>query len=211
MARRGNVARRWVGVAVVGVWLALVAWHARREAFRTPDDLIAASAASLGPGSFFYTIEADGRAIGMASSRLDTLPDGFRYDDLLTLDVPALDSLHRATVRTRLTLDRSLGVRAFHFSLDSEIGRVTAEGETDAEGILSMRVGDGAGSQSHPLPAEVLLPSALTLRLAASGRLTVGTEVEARVFDPSVLETRTVRLVVTGRDTVFVPDSVSPW
>jgi transglutaminase-like putative cysteine protease len=146
----------------------------------------------------------------MASSRLDTLPDGFVYDDLLTLDVPALDSLHRATVRTRLTLDRALAVRGFAFSLDSEIGRFTADAETGPGGGLSMRIGDGSGSRRHELPADVLLPSALTLRLAASGRLRVGTEIEARVFDPSVLDTRTVRLAVTARDIVMIPDSVLP-
>lgn len=204
------MSRRGLGVAVVAAWLALVALHVRREAFRTPEDLLAASAAALGPGSHFYTVRADGRAIGMASSRLDTLPDGFVYDDLLTLDLPALDTLHRVTVRTRLTLDRSLAVRSFAFSLDSEIGRFTADGETDADGTLSMRIGDDRGARRHELPADVLLPAALTLRLAASGRLEVGAELEARVFDPSVLETRTVRLAVTARDTVLVPDSVIP-
>ena len=202
--------RRLLGGAVVVVWLALVGWQVRRQAFRAPGDLLAASAASLGPGSYFYTIRADGGAIGMASSRLDTLPDGFVYDDFMTLDVPALDSLHRATVRTRLTLDEALGVRAFSFTLDSEIGRFSARGETGPDGVLSMRIGDGPDARSHDLPADVLLPSALTLRLAASGRLDVGAEIEARVFDPSVLETRAVRLVVTARDTVFVADSVTP-
>ena len=204
------MSRRRLGVAVVTVWLALVAVQVRREAFRAPEDLLAASAAALGPGSHFYTVRADGRAIGIASSRLDTLPDGFVYDDLLTLDVPALDTLHRATVRTRLTLDRALAVRAFSFSLDSEIGRFTADGESGADGTLTLRVGDAQGARRHELGADVLLPAALTLRLAAAGRLEVGAEVEALVFDPSILETRTVRLSVTARDTVLVPDSVIP-
>ncbi|MEN8376276.1 MAG: transglutaminase domain-containing protein [Gemmatimonadota bacterium] len=202
--------RRALGGAILVVWLGLVGWQIRRVAFRAPEALLAASAASLGPGSFFYTVRSDDQAIGIASSRLDTLPDGFIYDDLLTLDVPALDSVHRATVRTELTLDEALGVRGFAFDLDSEIGRFSAAGEAGEDGVLALTIDDGSGGgRAHRLPADVLLPSALTLRLAASGRLEVGAELSARVFDPSVLDTRDVRLVVTARDTVLVPDSVT--
>jgi transglutaminase-like putative cysteine protease len=183
---------------------------AARAWWRDPRGLAGSRRASLGPGSFFYTIRSDDEAIGIASSRLDTLPDGFIYDDLLTLDVPALDSVHRATVRTELALDEALTVRGFAFDLDSEIGRFSATGEAGEDGVLALTIDDGSGSgRAHRLPADVLLPSALTLRLAASGRLEVGAELNARVFDPSVMDTRDVRLVVTARDTVLVPDSVT--
>ena len=201
--------RRLVGGAILALWVVVVGWHVRREYFRPQAELLAAGARGLGPGSYFYTIKMNGSAIGLASSRLDTLPDGFLFEDLMTLDVPAMDTLHRATVRTRMELGRSLATRAIQFELRSEVGsfEVTGRGRGDSL-ALEVRAGD-APPTTISVGADAVMGSALPLRLAASGRLRVGEELEARIFDPSVLEHRSVRLRVLEHDTILVPDSAA--
>jgi hypothetical protein len=112
-------------------WVGTLGWHARREYFRPPGERLALGARSLAPGTHFFTVSMNGNAIGMATTRLDTVAGGFRLDDNLVLDVPALDTVARAVAVTRIALDDSLSLTAFTFRLESAVGRFGARGERD--------------------------------------------------------------------------------
>ncbi len=191
-------------------WVVALSFHVRREYFRSESLVLAEGAQSLAPGSYFYTVEMDGQAIGLASSRLDTVPEGFSFEDVLRLEVPAMGTSHSAVVRTRARLGHSLQLLDFEFSLDSEIGdfNVTGEARGDSTLVLSMAAGTGDQVTAIPLDQGLTLPVALPLRMAAAGRLDVGSEYSARVFDPSSMSEREVKVEVTGRDMVVVADSV---
>ena len=203
--------RRVIGVTILALWVGAIAFHVRREYFRSEALVLAEGAQRLAPGTFFYTVRMDGQAIGMASSRLDTTDAGFLFQDLLQLDIPAMDTLHRATVRTRATLGEALDLRSFEFRLDSEIGDFHVTGEATSDSTLSLSLDAGQRDQTVTLPLDrsLTLPVALPLRMAASGRLDVGQEYSARVFDPSAMSDRTVTVEVTGRDNLVVVDSVA--
>lgn len=201
--------RRLLGGAILALWLIVVGWHVRREYYRPQAELLAAGARGLGAGSYFYTITMNGNAIGLASSRVDTLPDGFSFEDLMTLDVPAMDTVHRATVRTRLELGPSLATRSLQFELRSEVGAFEVSGRGEGDSLaLEVRAG-GTSPTRISVAADAVMGAALPLRLAASGRLRVGEELDARIFDPSVLEYRNVHLSVIAHDTILVPDSAA--
>jgi hypothetical protein len=199
-----------VGAVLLLAWGAALALHVRREYFRPESLVLAEGAQALAPGSYFYTVEMDDRAIGLASSRLDTIPEGFVFEDLLRLELPAMATTHPAVVRTRARLGRSLELLDFEFRLDSEIGdfRVTGEARSDSTLALSLEAGSREQTTTLPLDHGLTLPVALPLRMAAGGRLDVGREYTARVFDPSSMSDRAVSMVVTGRDMIQVPDSV---
>ncbi len=192
------------------VWVAALSLHVRREYFRAESIVLAEGAEALAPGTYFYTVEMNGRAIGMASSRLDTVPEGFQFEDLLRLELPAMATTHPAVVRTRARLGPALQLLDFEFRLDSEIGefRVTGEARGDSTLALSLRAGSREQTTVLPLDPSLTLPVALPLRMAAGGRLDVGWESTARVFDPSSLSDRAVTMEVVGRDMIQVPDSV---
>jgi transglutaminase-like putative cysteine protease len=202
--------RHLIGALLLLTWVAALSFHVRREYFRSESLVLAEGAQSLAPGSYFYTVEMNGRAIGLASSRLDTIPAGFAFEDVLRLEVPAMGASHSAVVRTRARLGRSLQLLDFDFSLDSEIGdfQVTGEARSDSTLVLSMAAGTGQQVTELPLDRSLTLPVALPLRMAAAGRLDVGSEYSARVFDPSSMSDREVTIEVTGRDMVVVADSV---
>lgn len=203
--------RRAAGLAVLAIWLCVVAWHARREYFQPESVRLAAGARSLAPGAHWFVIRLDGVAIGTAQSALDTLPDGFTFRDETTLDIPALGRVHRSAVRSRIDLGRQLELRSFDFRLDSEIGRFSVRGTAEADSVVALVLDAGGGPQHSRLRLRdgMLLDAALTLRMAASGALRAGHTFTARVFDPSTLAEREVAVHVVQRETIVVPDSAT--
>ena len=77
--------RRLLTVGILGLWLSVLGWHVRREYFKPADLLLLERARSLAPGTFFFTVRQDNQAIGMATTRLDTVRGGFKFNDLLIL------------------------------------------------------------------------------------------------------------------------------
>jgi transglutaminase-like putative cysteine protease len=206
------VARRLVGQAVLLVWLAVVAWHVRREYYQPAGERLAAGARTLAPGAHWYIIRMDGVPIGIAQSRLDTVPEGgFAFYDETTLDIPALGRVQRARAVTRVTLGAQLDVRAFRFLLDSEIGSFSVRGDVEADSAVALVMDAGGGPQQSRIRVSerLLLDAALLLRMAASGALRVGNEFSARVFDPSSMAERAMLVRVTERGTIVVPDSAA--
>jgi transglutaminase-like putative cysteine protease len=203
--------RTAVGVTILALWVVALGFHVRREYFRPEAVVLAHGARSLGPGSHFYTVEMEGRAIGMASSRLDTVPGGFLFEDMLQLDVPAMGAFHSATVRTRATLGAALELRNFDFQLRSAVGDYRVRGEARSDSVLDIWMDAGSGEQASTLRIDpsTTLPASLPLRMAAAGRMVEGREYTARVLDPSVLADRSVTVRVQGRERVTVGDSVS--
>jgi hypothetical protein len=201
--------RRTLGLVVLAAWIVVTGWHVRREYFQPEAVRLAAGARGLAPGAHWYIIRMDDVAIGVAQVAFDTTADGFTFRDEITLDVPAMGRLHRSHVRTRIELDRVLDLRAFRFSLDSNIGRFSASGTVRDSSTVDLVMEAGAGPQHSTLRLSpgALLDGALALRMAASGALRAGHEFRARILDPSTLAERDVMVRVAGRDTIIVADS----
>jgi len=202
--------RRAFGIGILAIWGVVAGMHVRREYFRSETLVLAEGARWLAPGTHFYTVELDGRAIGMATSRLDTVADGFLFEDVLRLQVPALGTLHPATLRTRARLGSALQLVEFTFRLESEVGDFDVRGMARGDSALELRLDAGGVEQTSAVPIDraLTLPGTLPLRMAAAGRLEEGGEYATRVFDPSSLGDRPVTVRVTGRDLLAVADSV---
>jgi hypothetical protein len=206
-----NASRRLFAVAVLSLWLGTVGWQARREYFR-PDlaRLAEAAAMSLAPGVNFYAVTMGDRAVGLATSRLDTVPEGYALEDVLSLELPALGQTGTAVARTRVELDASLVMRDFSFTLDSEVGTFGATGAVIGDSLLQVTIDAGGEVQevSYRMAEAPVFAATLPIRLALSGNLKVGGQMRLTVFDPSTLSTRTVDVRVLEHDTIAVPDSV---
>ncbi len=202
-------ARSIASWALIAVWMALIGVHVKREYFLTEAARLEAGARTLAPGSHYFVVRMNGRAIGTATTRLDTVPDGFTFSDDLLLDVPAMDTVHRAVTMSRMRLDRSLGMKEFAFRLDSKIGSFGVEGTVASDSMMDVAVQAGGDTQRSrvSMAGDVVLDGGITIRLAAAGRLEPGTELHVRTFDPSALSSRDILVRVTAIDTLIVPDS----
>lgn len=189
----------------------MLGWQVRREYFQPELAQIAEAALSLAPGVNFYTIWMGDRAVGLATSRLDTVPDGFVLEDILSLELPALGETGTAVVRTRVSLSPSLVMTAFSFALDSEVGRYEAIGSVEGDTLLHVELVTGGSRQSitHRLSQPPIFAAVLPIRVAIGEGLKVGDRFRFPVFDPSSLSTRTVEVRVVEHDTLLVPDSAA--
>ncbi|HUP87883.1 MAG TPA: hypothetical protein VM100_00885, partial [Longimicrobiales bacterium] len=201
--------RRVFGAGILVVWVAVVAVHVKREYFKPAALRLEEGARTLAPGAYFYVVRMQGHAIGVARTRFDTLSTGFVFEDNIILDVPAMDTVHRAVAQTRIEFGKSLDLTEFKFNLTSEIGRFDVVGKMRPDSQLEVNLNAG-GKQQHmvfPATKSLMLDGAVPLRIAAGSELTVGKTFVVRVFDPSTLSDRESRLTITARDTMVVPDS----
>jgi transglutaminase-like putative cysteine protease len=189
----------------------MVGWQVRREYFQPELARLAAAAMSLAPGVNFYTLTMGGQSVGQATSRLDTLPDGFELEDLMSLELPALGQTGTAVARSRVKLSPSLVMESFSFSLDSEVGRFEAEGSLSADTTLSVVIRSAGSEQnlSFRMAQPPVFASVVPIRVAMGQGLEVGDRIRLPVFDPTSMGTRNVEVRVMEFDTLVFPDSAA--
>ena len=203
--------KRILGTTIIVVWIAMVGWKARDEYFQPELMRLAEAALTLAPGINFYTLTMNDRAIGQATSRLDTLPDGFELEDLMSLELLALGQTGIAVATTRVKLSPSLVMENFTFTLDSEVGRFQASGELLPDTTLQVRIISAGSEQniSFRMPQPPIMSNVVPIRVAMGEGLEVGETVRLPVFDPTSLSTRTVEVHILEHDTLFVTDSAA--
>ncbi|MDX1645518.1 MAG: transglutaminase domain-containing protein [Longimicrobiales bacterium] len=203
--------KRTLGTVIVLIWVAMAGWKAREEYFQPEMERLAAAAMGLAPGINFYTLTMGERTVGQATSRLDTLPDGFELEDLMNLELPALGQTGTAVARTHVKLSPSLVMEAFSFTLDSEVGRFEASGVLAPDTTLQVRIvsADSEQTLSFRLPQPPVMSNVVPIRVAMGEGLEVGETVRLPVFDPTSLSTRTVEVDILEHDTLLVTDSAA--
>lgn len=204
-----RVHRRVIGGAIVLVWLLMAGWQVRRVYLRPELARLEEAARALAPGTQFYALRVGGRSVGLASSRLDTIPDGFLLEDVMTLELPALGRTGRAVAQTRVRLSPALVLRSFDFTLDSEVGRFRASGAVAGDTLLEVEVQAGGEPErmTYRLSEPPVFAAVLPIRVAVGGQLEVGRSYRLPIFDPSALALRAVEVRVAAHDTLVVPDS----
>ena len=203
------MSRKVLAVTIVAIWVAMVGWQVRREYFQPELTRLAEAALALAPGVSFYTLRLGERNVGQATSRLDTIPEGFELEDVMVLELPALGQTGSAVARTLVRLSPALIMESFSFSLDSEVGTFRADGTLGADSTLHVTIDAGGSEQeiSYRLAEPPIFSAALPIRIAMAGELEVGNTLRLPVFDPSTLATRAVEVHVLEHDTLVVPDS----
>jgi transglutaminase-like putative cysteine protease len=203
--------RRILGLSILAVWVVVVGMQVRRAYFRPEAARLELGARRLAPGWQFFAIRLNGRTIGVATSRLDTTATGPVFEDMMSLDVPALDTFSTALARTHIELNRGLELRSLRFLLQSSVGDFEVKGTMRPDSLLALEIRAGGEPQKSMLRLDpgVTTDAALPLRLAAGGQLRVGQELRAPLFDPSVLATREAVVRVTAESTFVVTDSAA--
>jgi hypothetical protein len=202
--------RRALAAGILAVWLGLLGWLAWREYRpRLASDVVAEAALSLPPGATYYALLLGGQQIGYASNTVDTLPDGLRVEDRMTLEIPAMGAPHGATAQSQALLSRSLALRSFTATLRGDIGQFTAKGEVSGDTVLVVEL-ESAGSTQRlrvPLKRPIVLEGLMPIQATLGNKLRVGNRFSMRIFDPMALSERDIAMQVTGDSTFIVPDS----
>jgi len=201
--------RARLGAAILAVWLVVLGWHARREYVQPELTRLARATMTLAPGTHFYSVTMGDQAVGLASSRLDTVPGGFLLEDQLNLELRAMGQPGGAVARTSVLLSPTLGMREFSFSLATEAGDFSAGGVLEGDSLVRVRIEGGGGVEEARLPVSgaPLSAAVLPIRLARGEELAPGRSFRFEVFDPATVSLRVVEMEVLEQGVRVVPDS----
>ncbi|MEX0856410.1 MAG: transglutaminase-like domain-containing protein [Gemmatimonadota bacterium] len=203
------MSRRGLAIGILALWVVLLSWHVRREYFEPELTRLAEATLTLAPGTYFYALRMGDQTIGISSSRLDTIPEGFLLEDQMNLDLQAMGQPGAVTVLTQVVLAPTLTMREFSFSLSSTAGDIQASGTVQGDSLLRVTIEGVGGPETldFRLTEAPLLASALPIRLAKGGELREGRQLRFPVFDPSSVSIRTVEVDVLERGILTLPDS----
>lgn len=213
--RAGGDARRRrrtaAAVAVLVIWAAVMAWHAKRLYLQPEAERLAAGARTIPPGVAYYAVFEGDRQIGWAQSSIDTLPGngGFLVRDRLDLELGAFGLPGRAELRSRSLLGPALDLRSFSLRAEGLLDGVSAQGavEGDSSLVLAIQRGGSVTVRRVSLEGRVVLATALPLRLAAEGTVAPGDRYRIRTFDPASMGQATRTVGIEERAMMTYPDS----
>ncbi len=203
--------RRSAAAIILLAWAGALGWLVQRHYLSAPR----ASDTPrwpVPPGAAFHTIRIGERQYGLASLTVDTLPEGLRVIELVTLDLPPAQPKvpRRTSVRVEAQYTRGLQLRSWTSALLTEHGRSASTGSVSGDTLLTI-VNSGAGMPTETLSVvlrrPVVLPSAIPLVAASRGLPRTGTKLNVEIFDPIDDELRTEHITIAAESLFSVPDS----
>lgn len=203
--------RAKLATAVLAIWIATLAWHVKRQYFRPLEQVLAAAAATLPPGTAYYAVYAGDRRVGWAQSHVDTLPGrtGFLVQDRMEARFPGLGDGGTARVETRIRLGPTLGLETFEVDAGGPLGTLRTRGAVEGDTLLRVVVSRNGTPDSARirLDGPVVPATSIAMRLALERDLEPGDRISVSVFDPLTLSQRTAQLRVLERAVRTFADS----
>ena len=203
--------RRTLATLILAAWVGALGWLAERHYLGTEGG-DSASRWPVPPGSAYHAIRFGDRQYGIGSLTVDTLPDGLRVTELLTIGLPPIQAgtPRRTTYRVEALYTRGLHLIRWQSDLLSEHGRASGTGTLSGDSLLTV-VTLPQGERGETLTVRprrpVILPSAIPLVAASRGLPRPGSKLNLEIYDPLHHELRTERLVVAAESVFTVPDS----
>jgi Transglutaminase-like superfamily len=204
------MSRRTGAVFILAAWVGALGWLAQRHYLGGPGET--ASHWPVPPGASFHSVRLGARQYGLGSLTIDTLPEGYRVTELLTLDLPEVSSssLRRTSSRVEGLYTRGLQLTSWRSDLLTERGKVASIGRVSGDTLLTV-INEGSGEATETLTVHlrrpIALPSAISLIAASRGLPKPGDKLNLEIYDPLDHELRTERLVVAAESVFTVSDS----
>src|SRR5690606_29991068 len=89
------MSRRNIARLIMFCWIAELAWLAHRQLVMGESARMTAGASRLPPEARYYRVDVGELQVGTVNMTWDTLPTGFRIEEMLSLDLPAGDGMTR--------------------------------------------------------------------------------------------------------------------
>jgi hypothetical protein len=204
------MSRKAVATLILLVWFGALGWLAQRRTVGIHSGVIVRTW-PVSPGAAFFGVYRGDRQVGLATLSIDTLVEGLRTDELVTLDLPQpTRSVRRSTLRTEALYSKSLRLLRWETNLLTEDGRSVVQGILGEDGVITIHNGLGGAVETLTVasPAEpLLLPGAVPFLLANAENRKIGRILTPTVFDPATTEISSTRFRVAAESTFIVPDS----
>lgn len=205
------MSRRTLAVLILALWVGALGWLVQRHWLAGP------SRAELArwpvpPGNAFHAVRLGDRQIGLTSLTIDTVPEGLRVSELVTVDLPREGTAlpRRSSIRIEASYSRALRLQAWTSDLLTAQGRRSSAGTVQGDTLLTIISSAASGPAETLMVAvrrPVVLPHAVPLVAASRGLPRVGDRLNVPVYDPLEGEMRLERVSITAESLFVVPDS----
>ncbi len=196
------MSRKAAAILILVVWFGALGWLAQRRTVGVHSGVIVRTW-PVSPGAAFFGVYRGDHQVGLATLSTDTLVEGLRTDELVTLDLPQRgSSARRSTVRTEALYSKSLRLLRWETNLLTDDGRSVVQGVLGEDGIITLYNGLGAAVETltvSPPPEPLILPGAVPFLLANADNRKIGRILTPTVFDPATTEISSTRFRVGGR------------
>lgn len=194
------------GIAIVAVWLAMVAFLAQDSHVTGP----VLDAKAIKAGEEWMGIYLNGGKVGYVVDRVEKTPDGYSLseDMVTTLTVQGSKQEVRTTVKSRV--DDALLLKDFEFSLKSGFADMEIMGRVAGKVMkLGLNTAGTERAMELPLSETPHLSTDLDLYLRREG-LKVGKKIRLPFFDPSTLSQQYMDLTVEAEESLKLGDRLLP-
>jgi len=205
------MSRRTIAVLILAVWLGAIGWLVQRQFVAAPR-AEASPRWPVPPGSAFLAVRLADRQIGLTSLTVDTVPEGLRVSELVTIDLPRVtaDRPRRSSARIEANYSRGLRLQSWNSDLLTEQGRRSSQGTVEGDSLLTIINAAGTASPETltvALARPVVLPHAVALIAASRGLPKPGSRLNVAVYDPLDGALRLERVTIAAESLFVVPDS----
>jgi len=205
------MSRRTLAVLILALWFGALGWLVQRRYLGgpTPSEL---ARWPIPPGAAWHSVRLGDRQIGLTSLTIDTVADGLRVSELLTVDMPRErdDVPRRSSIRIEANYSRALRLQEWNSDLLTEHGRRSSRGTVQGDTLLTIISSAATGpaeTLTVALRRPVVLPHAVPLVAASRGLPRAGTRLNVAVYDPLEGEARLQRVSIGAESLFVVPDS----
>lgn len=205
------MSRRTLAVLILALWVGALGWLVQRQWLAGP------SASDLArwpvpPGAAWHSVRLGERQIGLSSLTIDTVPEGLRVTELVTIDLPRDNASipRRASIRIEAHYSRTLRLQAWNSDLLTAQGRRSSRGTVQGDTLLTIISSAASGpaeTLSVAVRRPVVLPHAVPLVAASRGLPRAGDRLNVPVYDPLEGEMRLERVSIAAESLFVVPDS----
>ena len=208
------MSRKAIGLVVILVWVAGLAFLYNRTTHRTLDQQLTEVGMRVSPETFYYTLEQAGRQVGVASSAIDTSKIRVTASDLVRGRFPVGNDTLRLEARSEARFTRGMRLRDFIIRADGDltpflIRGVMQEGEEKTLRVTTEPRGERAITQEAIAEAPVFIPTVAPLPLMLTRTPKIGDSVRVAMFDPVSRGLRTVTLQIEADSLFLIADSAA--
>jgi hypothetical protein len=158
----------------------------------------------------WLAITQEGRKIGYANRSLSGTKDGYRFSELLVMQINTMGIVQPLRVRTEATLNPDRTLADFHFELGSNLFGFTARGTVSGKELTVHLGTPGQEKTSRLTLAEAPYLGGAILDTLAALELKPGEGRTFPLFDPASLGQRPVRVTFLGEETLAIQGTPRP-
>ena len=208
------MSRKTIGIIVLLVWVAGLGFLYNRNAHRTLEQTLTEVGMRVSPETFYYTLQKDGRNIGVAASAIDTSRTRVISTDLVRGKFPSGNDTLRLEFRSEARFTRGMRLRNFTLRGDGDITPfmlrgVMQEGEDKTLRLTIEKKGGRPITKESIADAPVFIPTMASLPLMLTREPKIGDSVRVSLFDPMSRGLKTVTMHLEADSLFLIADSAT--